>query len=79
MKIMDMIRKDAAEAEAEQTRAILKHAAAWRRGMRAEARLLAAHAAAMGPQVAAKLARLRGRERARVLAAVLAAIGGGQS
>ncbi len=73
-KIIDTIRRDKAEAEAELTRTILKNAAAWRRGLRAEARLLAAHAAAMSPKIAAKLARMRGRERARVLAEVLAAV-----
>lgn len=73
-KIIDIIRNDAAQAEAERTRSILKLVAAWKRGLRAEARLLAAHAAAMSPKIAAKLARMRGRERARVLAEVLAAV-----
>lgn len=73
-KIVETIREDAKLAEAERTRAILRHVAAWRRGLRAEARLLAAHAGAMGPRVAAKLARMRGRERARVMAEVLAAV-----
>lgn len=78
-KIIDIIRNDAAQAEAERTRTILRNVAAWRRGLRAEARLLAAHAAAMSPKIAAKLARMRGRERARVMAVVLAALEGGQS
>jgi hypothetical protein len=78
-KIIDTIRRDKAEAEAELTRTILRNVAAWRRGLRAEARLLAAHAAAMSPKIAAKLARMRGRERARVMAEVLAALEGGQS
>lgn len=79
MKIIDTIRRDKAEAEAERTRSILKLVAAWKRGLRAEARLLAAHAAAMSPKIAAKLSRMRGRERLRVLAEVLAAIEGVQS
>jgi hypothetical protein len=72
--IIDTIHEDAAQAEAERTRAIMRHVATWQRGLRAEARLLAAHAAAMSPAIAAKLARMRGRERARVLAEVLAAL-----
>ena len=75
-RIIDTIREDAAQAEAERVRTILKLVATWRRGLRAEARLLAAHAAAMSPAIAARLARLRGRERNRVLAEVLAAVSG---
>lgn len=74
MHIIDTTRNDAAAAEAERVRSILRLVAAWRRGLRAEARLVAAHAAAMSPKIAAKLARLRPRERARVLLEVMAAL-----
>lgn len=70
-QIVDQIRADQIAAAHDAEHARQRLGAAVRRGLRAEARLVAAQAAAYGPQAAARLAARRGRDRAAVLAAVL--------
>jgi hypothetical protein len=71
--IIDAIKTDRITASAEADARRQRLAAQVRRGLRAEARLVAAQVREYGPTAAKRLAAKRGRDRAAVMAAVLSA------
>lgn len=78
-QIVDDIRETQLQAARAAQNARCRLATAVRRGLRAEARLVAAQLAAYGPAHAAELAAVRGRDRKAVIAAVLAEVAEVQS
>jgi len=78
-RIIDAIKTDQIKTARQAQDARCRLAAAVRRGLRAEARLVAAQVAAYGPKHAAELAAHRGRDRRQAIKAVLVEVAEVQS